>query len=281
MLELHHKLMIFLQYPFVYRALVAGIMISLCSSLLGVTLVMKRLSFIGDGLSHVAFGIMCIAAVMNLSDDMLLILPVTIICAIFLISKKDVGKTKGDAALAMLSVSSLAIGYLLMNIFSASSNVSGDVCTTLFGSVSILTLSNMDMIISIILSIIIVAVYILLYKKIFIVTFDPCFAESIGINTKHYNNLIAVISAVVIVLAMRLVGSLLVTALVIFPVISAMHIFKSYKLVLLFSVVLSIISSATGILAAVMLGTPVGATIVVFNICIFIVSKIAGRMRKW
>ena len=211
------KIAFYWTYPFVRYALIVGVLIALCSSLLGVTLVLKRFSFIGDGLSHVAFGAMSIAAVLKLTDDMPLTLGVTVVCAVLLLRTGQNTKIKGDAAIAMISVGALAIGYLLMNLFSTSSNLSGDVCSTLFGSTSILTLSKSEVWLCVGLSVVVVAVFLLYYNKIFAVTFDEDFAKAAGTKADLYNLLIAVIIAVVIVLAMNLVGSLLISALVIFP----------------------------------------------------------------
>lgn len=278
-MDLLEKLTLYFQYPFVVRALVVGVMIALCTSLLGVTLVLKRFSFIGDGLSHVAFGIMCVAAVLQLSNNMLLILPGTVICAILLLNYGPKMKLSGDASIAIFSVSALAIGYLLMNTFSTSANVSGDVCTTLFGSTSILTLTNTDVWICGILSILVMAIYVLFYNKIFAVTFDEAFATATGLSAKHYNLLIAVVSAVIIVLAMTLVGALLVSALIIFPALSAMRVFKSYRAVILFAAILSVCCTALGIIVAVLIGTPVGPTIVVADLISFICFAIIGKLR--
>ena len=203
------KLALYWAYPFVRYALVVGVLIALCSSLLGVTLVLKRFSFIGDGLSHVAFGAMAVAAVLGLTDDMPLTLGITIVSAILLLRTGQNTKIKGDAAIAMISVGSLAIGYLLMNLFSTSSNLSGDVCSTLFGSTSILTLTRTEVRLCVVLSVIVAAIFILFYNKIFAVTFDESFAKAVGTKADRYNLLIAVTTAVVIVLAMNLVGSLL------------------------------------------------------------------------
>ena len=221
----------YLQYPFVRYALIVGVLISLCSSLLGVTLVLKRFSFIGDGLSHVAFGAIAIASVLKLTDQMLLVLPITILCAVLLLRTGQNARIKGDAAIAMVSVGALALGYLLMNLFSTSTNLSGDVCSTLFGSTSILTLKQRDVIFTVILSVIVIAVFVMFYHKIFDVTFDENFARATGTRVDLYNLLIAVIIAVIIVLAMNLVGSLLISALIIFPALSAMRLFHSFKAV--------------------------------------------------
>ena len=273
------KLSLYWAYPFVRYALVVGVLIALCSSLLGVTLVLKRFSFIGDGLSHVAFGAMSVAAVLGLTDDMPLTLAITVVCAILLLRTGQNTKIKGDAAIAMISVGSLAIGYLLMNLFSTSSNLSGDVCSTLFGSTSILTLTKNKVWLCTVLSVVVVTIFILFYNKIFAVTFDESFAKAVGIKADLYNLLIAITIAVVIVLAMNLVGSLLISALVIFPALSAMRVYKNFRAVTICSAVLSVCCAALGILISILAGTPVGSTIVAVDIVAFIVFSMAGRIR--
>lgn len=272
------KLAFYWTYPFVRYALIVGVLIALCSSLLGVTLVLKRFSFIGDGLSHVAFGAMSVAAVLGLTDDMPLMLGVTVVCAILLLRTGQNTKIKGDAAVAMVSVGALAIGYLLMNLFSASSNLSGDVCVTLFGSTSILTLSQSEVRLCVALSAAVVAVFLLFYNKVFAVTFDEDFAKAAGTRAGRYNLLLAVTTAVVIVLAMNLVGSLLISALVIFPALSAMRVFQSFRAVTLCSAVLSVSCAALGILIAILAGTPVGSTIVTVDILAFLLCSAIGRV---
>ena len=259
------KLTLYWAYPFVRYALIVGVLIALCSSLLGVTLVLKRFSFIGDGLSHVAFGAMAIAAVLQITNKMPLVMVITILSAVLLLRTGQNTKIKGDAAIAMISVGSLAVGYLLMNIFSTSSNLSGDVCSTLFGSTSILTLSP-------------VAVFILFYNKIFAVTFDESFARATGTRAGLYNLLIAVVVAVIIVLAMNLVGSLLISALVIFPALSAMRMFKSFRSVTICAAVLSVFCALLGSLVSILAGTPVGSTIVAVQIGAFGLSWLAGTV---
>ena len=275
------KLILYLQYPFVRYALIVGILIALCSSLLGVTLVLKRFSFIGDGLSHVAFGAMAIASVLNLTNKMIVVMPVTIISAILLLSGGRKAKIKGDAAIAMISVGSLAFGYLLMNIFSTSSNLSGDVCSTLFGSTSILTLTSREVWLCIVLSIVVVIIFILFYNKIFAVTFDEDFSKSVGTKSERYNFMLAAVIAVIIVLAMNLVGSLLISALIIFPALSSMRIFRSFKAVTICSAVISVVCAFVGIIISILLGTPVGSTIVAidmftFGICCLIGMFVGG-----
>ncbi len=270
------KLILYMQYPFVRYALIVGVLIALCSSLLGVTLVLKRFSYIGDGLSHVAFGAISIAAVLNLSNDMILVMPITIISAILLLRTGQNAKIKGDAAIAMISVGALAFGYLIMNIFSTSSNLSGDVCSTLFGSTSILTLTQKEVWLCIILSIAVVIIFILFYNKIFAVTFDEDFAKATGTKADAYNLLIAIVIAVIIVLAMNLVGSLLISALVIFPALSAMRIFRSFKKVTVFSAILSVICAFLGIIISILAGTPVGSTIVAADVVAFAMCCLIG-----
>lgn len=273
-------LMEYLQYPFVRYALIVGVLIALCSSLMGVTLVLKRFSFIGDGLSHVAFGAIAVASVLNLGNDMLFVLPVTVLCAVLLLRVGQNAQIHGDAAIAMLSVGALAIGYLLMNLFSTSTNLSGDVCSTLFGSTSILTLTKQEVWLCVGLSVVVVAVFLLFYHKIFTVTFDETFARATGTRVGAYNLMIAVIIAVIIVLAMNLVGSLLISALVIFPALSAMRVFRSFLSVTLCSAVLSVFCAGSGIIISILAGTPVGSTIVAVNILAFAVFSLAGKALK-
>ena len=272
----------FTLFPFVRYAMIVGVLIALCSSLLGVTLVLKRFSFIGDGLSHVAFGAMAVATAMSLSNNLILVLPVTVICAILLLRTGQNSKTKGDAAIAMISVGTLAIGYLIMYLFAKSANLSGDVCATLFGSTLILTLGITDVWLCAGLSVLVIAVFLLFYHKIFAVTFDEDFSTATGVQAKVYNLILAVVIAVVIVLAMNLVGALLISALVIFPALSAMRVFKSFKAVTICSAIVAVTCSALGILIAIAAGTPVGSTLVAVDIVGYftfsIVGFISGRL---
>ena len=270
----------YLSYAFVRYAFIAGVLTALCSSLLGVTLVLKRYSFMGDGLSHVAFGAMAIAAVLSVKTELIVVLPVTVLCAVLLLKTGANARIKGDAALAMLSVGSLACGYLLLNMFSASANVSGYVCSTLFGSTSILTLTQTDVWVCVIMSALVILTYVLFYNKIFAVTFDENFARATGVNASAYNLLIAVITAVIIVLAMNLVGALLTSALMIFPALSAMRVFHTFRQVVLCSAVVAVISSAAGILISIVLSSPVGATIVVVGLIVFCGFGVAGRIMR-
>ena len=280
MIEIFDKLATYLRFDFVRNALIVGVLIALCSSLLGVTLVLKRFSFIGDGLSHVAFGAMSVAAVVGLTEQMALVLPVTVASAIILLSMGQGSKLKGDAAIAMISVGALAVGYLLQNVFSTSANVSGDVCSTLFGSTSILTLSKGDVWTCLILSALVLTVFVVFYNKIFAVTFDESFAQATGIRAKAYNLLIAVVIAVIIVLAMNLVGSLLVSALIIFPALSAMRLFKSFRGVVICSAIISVVCALIGILISIVASTPVGSTVVVTDLVVFAVFSAIGSIKR-
>ncbi|MCR5729032.1 MAG: metal ABC transporter permease [Ruminococcus sp.] len=306
------KLHFYFEFPYVRYAFIVGILIALCSSLLGVTLVLKRFSFIGDGLSHVAFGAMSLATTLPIMikkyalawrgqdklsprmqsivnwigelNDMYIVLPVTLICAILLLRTGQNTKIKGDAAVAMLSVGSLAIGYLLMNRYPSRANISGDVCSTLFGSTSIITLKPEDVRLCIIMSIVVLLTFILFYNKIFAVTFDENFIKAAGVKANAYNLLIAIITALIIVLAMNLVGSLLISALIIFPALSAMRLFKSFRAVILCSAVISVLCAAFGIIASILYSTPVGSTIVAADLIVFIVfsiiSSVMSKIKK-
>lgn len=274
------QLFLYLEYPFVRYALIVGVLIALCSSLLGVTLVLKRFSFIGDGLSHVAFGAMAIASVLGVTNSSFVVLPITVICAVFLLKTGQNTKIKGDAAIAMISVGALAFGYLLMNYFSTSTNLSGDVCSTLFGSTSILTLREGEVWLCAVLSVLVVIFFILFYHKIFDVTFDENFARATGTKVDLYNFIIAITIAVIIVLAMNLVGSLLISALIIFPALSAMRLFKTFKKVTICSAIISVTCAFGGIILSILAGTPVGSTIVAVDFVAFFICFVLGGITK-
>ena len=280
MTDLIETIKYYFSFPFVQYAMIVGLLIALCSSLLGVTLVLKRFSFIGDGLSHVAFGAMSVAIVVGLTNTMIIIIPVTVISAILLLRTGQNTKIKGDAAVAMISVGALAVGYMLINLFSKSSNVSGDVCSTLFGSTSILTLTKGEVWLCIAMAAVVLAVFILFYNRIFAVTFDENFAKATGIKADALNLLIAVITALIIVLAMNLVGSLLISALIIFPALSAMSVFRSFRNVIICSAVISVICAGAGILLSVLFSTPVGSTIVTADITVFAIFKTISVIKE-
>lgn len=277
MSEMFSTLGRYFEMPTVRYALIVGLLIALCSSLLGVTLVMKRFSFIGDGLSHVAFGAMAVATITGVTNNMLIIMPVTVCSAVLLLRTGSNTKIKGDAAIAMISVGALALGYMLMNIASqsgsgrTSGNVTADVCSTLFGSTAILTLSLADVWICVAMSVIVIAIFLIFYNKIFAVTFDESFAKATGVRSDLYNLLIAVVIAIIIVIAMNFVGSLLISALIIFPALSAMRVFKSFKSVIICSVIISLLCAFFGIIISILAGTPVGSTIVSADIIVFFI----------
>lgn len=274
------KLIDYLSYSFVQNALLAGILISLCASLIGTVLVLKKYSFIGESLSRTSFCAAAIASILKMTTNLPIILIITIMVSFVLIMYGNKHKSDNEAVVAMVAVSSLAIGYILINKFSGSANVSGDVCTVLFGSTSILTLSTTDVWICVGLSIAVVVFCILFHNYIFGISFDENFMKATGLNTVIYDAAIAVISAIVIVLAMNLVGSLLVTALIVFPTLTAMKLFNSFKAVTIAAAVIAVLSSGFGIIASILMSTPVGSTIVIFDLILFILAAIFGKIRN-
>lgn len=280
MSEVLSVLAVYISYPFVQYALIVGVLVALCASLLGVSLVLKRFSFIGDGLSHVAFGALAIATILHVNNELIVMIPITVLAAILLLGASNNAMIKGDASIAMISVGALAFGYLVLSKFSGSTNVSADVCSTLFGATSILTLTLTDVWLCIAMSIFVLFIFVFFYNKIFAVTFDETFSEATGIRAKVYNYMIAVITALVIVLAMELVGSLLVSALIIFPALSAMRVFKSFRAVTLCSAVIAVVGTTVGMLCSILASTPVGASIVAVDVVIFALFSLAGLFRK-
>ena len=281
MAEILQTIGYFLTFEIVQRAFICGILIALCASLLGVNLVLRRLSFIGEGLSHMAFLAMGVAGAVGLTNNLIISLPVTVIAAIILLKSGGKAKINGDAVVAILAVSSLALGYVLMNQFpSESGNVSADVCGTLFGSASILNISSFEMWTCIILSVLTVLFYVFFYNKIFGITFDENFSRATGVKTNLYNYLIATVTAITIVLAMTLVGSLLISALIIFPALSAMRAFKTFKSVTICSAIISVINAAMGILISIVIESPVGPTIVVADLGTFIIFFFVGFIKS-
>ncbi|MGI6636444.1 MAG: metal ABC transporter permease [Christensenellales bacterium] len=275
------QLAYYLTFAFVRNALIVGLLTSLSAALLGVVLVPKRLSYLGDGLSHVAFGALAIATALKLTNQTVLVLPITVLMAVVLLSAGQNARIKGDAAIAMLSVSALSVGYLLFNLFPPTGgNISGDVCTTLFGATSILTLTQTQVWQSVGLSALVVLLFVFTYHRLFAVTFDENFARATGTNARAYNVFIAIVIATVVVLAMELVGSLLISALLIFPAISAMGLFKSFRAVVLASAAFGVTCALVGILSSILLGTPVGATIVVADIAGYFLSVLINLVRR-
>ncbi len=272
-----NQLVYYFSFPFVRYAMVVGVLIALCSALFGVILVLKRFSFLGDGLSHTAFGALAIATVLRVSNEIYIVLPVTAVLAVVLLKKGKNAKVKGDAALAMMSVGALAVGYMILNIFPGSKNVAGDVCSTLFGATSILTLDKSDVWVCAVFAGLVIALFVLFYNRIFAITFDESFSVSTGINADTYNTVIAIVTAVIIVIAMNLVGSLLISALIVFPAISAMRVYKSFRGTVVCSGIIAVFSAAFGILLSILASTPVGPGIVVMNILVYIVFCAIGR----
>ncbi len=265
--------------PFVWFAMIVLVLVSLCAALLGSSLVLKRFSMIGDGLSHVAFGASAIAAALN-TASMTVAIPVTVVAAVLLLRLSNNARIKGDAAIAMISSGALALGYLILNLFpNGSSNVSGDACTTLFGSASILGLTMTDVITCIALAAAVIVFFILFYHKIFAITFDESFASATGTRAELYNTLLAMITGIVIVIAMKMVGALLISALIIFPALSSMRVFKSFFTVMISSVCISLFCSVFGGIVSMLAGTPVGPTVVVFNIAVFAAFSAVGYIR--
>jgi len=266
--------------PFVWFAMIVLVLVALCAALLGSSLVLKRFSMIGDGLSHVAFGATAIAAAFNFAP-MAATIPITVVAAVLLLRINNNSKIKGDSAIAMISSGSLAIGYLVMNLFpGSSSNVSGDACTTLFGSASILGLNKTDVITCVALAAAVIAFFFFFYHKIFAVTFDESFASATGTPAELYNTLLAITTGVVIVIAMKMVGALLISALIIFPALSSMRVFKSFFSVIISSVSIALFCSIVGGVTSMLMGTPVGPTVVAFNMLVFIVFWLTGVVRR-
>lgn len=263
-----------LSYHFMSRALIVGILVSLCAALLGVSLVLKRYSMIGDGLSHVGFGALAIAAAVNVAP-LALAVPVVVAAAFLLLRLSKNGKIKGDAAIALISSSALAIGVIVVSM---TTGMNTDVSNYMFGS--ILSLSSADAALSIILSVIVLVMFVLLYPRIFAVTFDEGFAKATGTRADTYNTVIAVLTAVTVVLGMRMMGALLISSLIIFPALTSMRLCRSFKGVILCSAVLSVVCFVVGMVASYVLELPSGASVVVVNIIAFLLFSVAALLKK-
>lgn len=261
-------------YPFIIRALIVGLLVSLCAALLGVSLVLKRYSMIGDGLSHVGFGALALANVLG-AAPMTVAIPIVVIAAVLLLRLSETGKIKGDAAIAFISTGSLAAGILIISL-TRSANT--DLLNYMFGS--ILAMSYGDVVLSIILCICVLALYLFFYNKIFAVTFDETFAKATGVKTSACNTIIAILSAITIVLGMRMMGALLISALVIFPALSSMRVFKSFAHVTFFSVILAVVCFILGLSLSYFYGTPTGASVVMIHIIAFILCTVVGLILK-
>ena len=262
-----------LSYPFMVRAFVVGILVALCSALLGVSLVLKRYSMIGDGLSHVGFGAMAVAAAAN-AAPLAVAIPVVIVAAVLLLRISGSSRIKGDAAIALISTSSLAIGVM---VISMTTGMNTDVYNYMFGS--ILAMSREDVALSVTLAVVVLALYIFFYQKIFAITFDETFARATGVKAGLYNTLIAVLTAVTIVLGMRMMGALLISSLIIFPALTAMRACRTFRSVTIHAAVLSVVCLAAGLLMSYLGGTPAGASVVMANIAALILYSLAGLIR--
>lgn len=260
--------------PILVRALIVGVLVSLCAALLGVSLVLKRFSMIGDGLSHVGFGALAIAAVMNLAP-MAVAIPVVLIAAFLLLRLSSNGKIKGDAAIAMISTGALGIGVMAVSM-SKGTNI--DLNSYLFGS--IMSVSSEDVVISVILAVIVLFMFVFFYTKIFAITFDESFAKATGTAANIYNMLIALLTAMTIVIGMRLMGSMLISSLIIFPALCSMRVFKSFKSVTICSGIISIVTFLAGMVISYVAETPCGASIVCVNTLTFLVFFVIGKIRK-
>ncbi len=266
-------------YPTVRYATISIILIALCSALLGVILVLRQYSMIGDGLSHVTFGATAVATVLGLATPIYVALPLTVLAAVLILKLRDSTKIHGDSAIAMISVGALAFGYLLLNLFGDEHQRASDACATLFGS-GILSIKLLDVILCLILSVAVIFVFIFFYNKLFAVSFDEDFAASCGTRINFYNTLIAIVTAVTVVVAMNLLGALLVSALVIFPALSAMRIFKTFKQVTVCAACISLFNALIGIAASLLMASPIGPTIVVADLATFLICGLIGAIRK-
>ena len=263
-----------LSYPFLVRALAGGVMISLCASLLGVTLVLKRYSMIGDGLSHVSFGALSIALAMGWSP-LKISVPVVILAAFFLLRITENSRIKSDAAIAMISASALSIGIIVTAL---TTGMNTDVSSYMFGS--ILAMTREDLVLAVVLSILVLGMFLLCYNRIFAVTFDENFAKATGVRVGRYNTMIAVLTAVTIVLGMRMMGAMLISSLVIFPCLTSMRMFKSFRGVVLSSGILSVLCFIIGMTASYQFSTPAGASVVVVNLAAFLLFFIWSYCAK-
>lgn len=267
-------LMEMLSYPFIQRAFLVGIFVSLCAALIGVSLVLKRYSMLGDGLSHVSFGALAFAMAMNLAP-LKFSIPVVVVAAVLLLQMKENGKMKSDAAIGIVSASALALGVIITSV---TSGLNADAYSYMFGS--ILAQSEEDVILSVILSVAVLCLYGFFYHKIFAVTFDENFARATGVRVSIYNIMIAVLTAITIVLGMRMMGAMLISSLIIFPSMTAMRVVKSFRGVVICSGILAVVCFCIGLVLSYYMETPAGASIVVTNLCIFLIFAIIGKIRK-
>lgn len=261
-------------YPFMVRAFIVGALVALCSSLLGVSLVLKRYSMIGDGLSHVGFGALAVAAALN-AAPLAVAIPVVIVAAVLLLRIRGNSRIKGDAAIALISTSSLAVGVM---VISMTTGMNTDVYNYMFGS--ILAMSAGDVRLSVVLAVIVLALYVFFYHKIFAITFDETFAQATGVKADLYNTLIAILTAVTIVLGMRMMGALLISSLIIFPALTSMRVCRTFKNVIINSAVISVVCLVIGITVSYVWATPAGASVVMANIAVLLLYTIFGTVKN-
>ena len=266
----------YFSYSFVRNALAVSVLIALCAALLGVVLILRRFSLIGDGLSHIAFGAATVAATFGIFD-LSLTLPVTIIAAVLVLKSGGKRKIMGDAVIAMISAGALAIGYLILDAGGGAANLGGDVCTALFGSSAILSIDTSELIFTLSVTVILVALTVIFYHKLFSITFDERFSKATGTRTDTYNLGIALVTAIVIVIGMKLAGALLMSALIVFPAMSAMRVCKSFKATLVVSSLIGVICAVFGVLFSMILETPVGATIAAADVLAFGIFLLIGK----
>ena len=263
-----------LSYPFMTRAFLVGSLVALCSALLGVSLVLKRYSMIGDGLSHVAFGAMAIAAAMNVAP-LTIAIPVVIVAAILLLRISGNAKIKGDAAIALISTTSLAVGVMVISL---TTGMNTDVYNYMFGS--ILAMSAEDVKLSLVLSVFVLILFIVFYHKIFAITFDETFARATGVKAGVYNTLIAVLTAVTIVLGMRMMGALLISSLIIFPALTSMRVCRTFKSVIINAAVISVVCLIAGVTLSYVAATPAGASVVLANLVMMVLYTVVGAVKN-
>ena len=261
-------------YRFMVRAGVVGLLVSLCAALLGVCLVLKRYSMIGDGLSHVGFGALAVASALGLTP-MTVAVPVVVVAAFLLLRLSGRGKLKGDAMIAMISTAALAVGVIALSL---SSGTTGDVNNYLFGSV--LAMSENDLKLSVVLAAVVLSLFAIFYRKIFSVTFDETFARATGEKVERYNALLAFLTAITVVLGMRVMGAMLISSLIVFPGLTAMRVFKSFRKVLLCALAVSVVCFFAGLCASFVLSIPTGASVVAANAAAFLLFSLAGRLRR-
>lgn len=262
------------EYSFMLRAIIVGVLVALCSALLGVTLVLKRYSMIGDGLSHVGFGALCVALAMNIAP-LAVSVPVVVIAAFLLLQISENSKIKGDAAIALISSTALAIGVI---VTSMTTGINSDVNGYMFGS--ILAMSDADVVVSLILSVAVLVLYVVFYNKIFAVTFDESFARATGTKTKMYNTLVSLLTAITIVIGMRIMGAMLISSLVIFPALTSMRVCRSFKKVVITSAIVSVLCFFTGLFLSFAYSMPAGASVVAVNAVVFLIFSAVGIIKR-